>query len=345
MRKLVTKRTISELNAIDWADRIEIAWIDDWQVIVKKGEFKVGDTCVFHEIGCFVPNTSTYSFLKPLRTQNGSEGFKIKTMKMKGIVSQGLALPLNCFSDFIYAIPEDFDLAPLLGVVKWEDDVVDYNLNCKGEKVSTFPDFIRKTDEERLQNLSKYYNKEIKGKDFYVTLKLHGSSCTVYYKDGRLGVCSRNQEIEEIEGNAYWRAVRESGLDKALIDLCTQENTGGEIIISNLAIQCELVGPKINGNMNKFDGLELYAFNIWDIDHQRYWGPSLLFHAGNAFNFKTVPLLGIIEECEYTIPELLAMAEGPSINCDYREGIVFKRADGKFSFKAISKEFLLKEKD
>ncbi len=342
MRTLVSKKKIDALEEIPGADRIELAHIEGWQVIVRKGEFTTGSDCIFHEIGCFLPkNVAAYDFLKGDKFQNGTQGTRIKTMKMKGVLSQGLALPLSSFSDFIHAFPYDTDLSAPLGVSKWEDDV-DYTLNCKGEKVSTFPEFIRKTDEERVQNCSKQYEREIKGKDFYVTLKLHGSSCTVYYNNGKLGVCSRNQEIEETEGNAYWRAVRESGIDKALIEMCGSVDDENYI---NLAIQCELVGPKINGNMDKFDNLQLYAFNLWSIEEQKYYTPYMLYAAGELYGFKVVPLLGIIEECEHTIPELLAMADGKSINCDYREGVVFKRADGKFSFKAISNEFLLKEKD
>jgi RNA ligase (TIGR02306 family) len=200
MRKLATKRKIKQLLDIKGKDRIVLAIIDGWSVIVKKDEFNVGDECIFFEIDSFLPAVDPFTFLGTPTTYEGKQGYRLRTMRMASCLSQGLALPLTHF-----ILDYDRELDEQLGVVKYDVAEVCNQANgvglLAGNAGDKFPSFIPKTDEERIQNLTKYYE-QYKTEKFYVAEKLDGSSATFYLKDGLFGVCSRNMDLLETEGNS-----------------------------------------------------------------------------------------------------------------------------------------------
>ena len=109
-RKLASVVEISEILPIEGADKLELAKMKGkgWQVVVQKGEFNVGDLCVYFEIDSFLnPEDERYAFLKDrcLRrfvSKSGNvlrEGLKIKTIKLRGQISQGLLMPLEKFPE------------------------------------------------------------------------------------------------------------------------------------------------------------------------------------------------------------------------------------------------------
>ena len=340
MRQLVTIKPITEINPIDGADAIECAIIDGgWPVVVKKGEFQVNDNCVYFEIDSFLPIADErFAFLaSKATTWEGKQGMRIRTMRLRGQLSQGLALPLTLFPEF-YEVVEDTDLAALIGVEKWERPLP---TQLAGQAKGNFPLFLVRTDAERCQNLVRDIFERRAGEVYEVTVKLDGSSFTGYRFDDALGVCSRNLELkfEGNEENSFVRMFNSSKLGPAL-----------EALGQNIAIQGELMGPGIQGNREKLDKLELYVFAIYLIDSKRYATPAERWEIftqlqANGFTGNHVP----IHDDEFTITsdmniaDLLAMAEGPSLNHAIREGLVFKSLTSDFNFKAISNTFLLKE--
>lgn len=223
------------------------------------------------------------------------------------------------------------DVTELLGIVKYEPPIP---AELAGKVKGMFPSFLRKTDEERIQNLTENYN-EWKEKEFYVTEKLDGSSATYYLKDGEFGVCSRNLELLETEGNTFWKVARELDLENKL------RETG-----RNLSLQGELVGEGIQGNPYKIKGQTVYFFNVFDIDTRQYFTQKEMENFIQSLNLNTVPIL----DRNYTLPEtvedLLQYADSKSeLNKDFgREGVVVRSLDRSISFKVISNNFLLKEK-
>ena len=158
MRKLVTIRKVLNLIPIANADRIELVQLDDWFCIVKKGEFQIGDKAVYFEVDSFLPVESRYSFLESSKKEYlGVQGYRIKTMKMKGVVSQGLALPLSLFPEIK---GNEEDVTEKLKVIKY--DVAEASPSSNSLKAADasgkFPDFIPKTDQNRIQNLPRYYH-------------------------------------------------------------------------------------------------------------------------------------------------------------------------------------------
>ena len=213
-RKLATIQKIREIRPIEGADAIELAIINNWQVVVAKNVgHKVGDWVVYCEIDSFLPIREEFEFLRKssFKKMGDQEGFRLKTIRLRGQISQGLVLPISVLEgpdemkigvsqqpwgdqlqlgpyDNALVIEEGVDVSEILGIVKYEPPIP---AQLAGKVKGYFPSFIRKTDEERVQNLTKEYE-GWKAQKFYVTEKLDGSSATFYLKDGVFGVCSRN---------------------------------------------------------------------------------------------------------------------------------------------------------
>lgn len=337
MRKLVTIRKVSNIEPIPEADRIELAQIDGWKCIVRKGEFTIGDTALYFEIDSFIPeDDSRFKFLEndKVRTHSdGSKGYRIKSKKMKGVLSQGLLLPLSEFPECTNNIMEDY--SDLLKIKVWEAPIP---VTMRGTVKNSFPGFIRKTDQERIQNLPEFFDL-YKDVEFEETEKLDGTSCTVYCIGDQIGVCSRNLEFKENGDDIYWKTIKDSSIDVALKNICKD---------INLALQGEIIGPGIQKNLYKLQKHEFRLFDIWDIDNQCY-----LTHSQRKEAFLDLSLMCKIEHVPFirntkifsettTMNELLNYSSGysliePSL---VREGIVFKSFDGKVSFKVINNIFL-----
>ena len=342
-RKLATIRKISELRGIEGADKIELAIVDGWQVVVAKDvEHKVGNKVVYCEIDSFLPIRDEFEFLRKssYKKMGDQEGFRLKTIKLRGQVSQGLILPIGVIPVAQFAsahdLPEGMDVTEMLGIVKYEPPIP---AELAGKVKGLFPSFLHKTDEERVQNLVKEYGEwkyQSKHK-FYVTEKLDGSSATYYINNGEFGVCSRNLELLETEGNTFWKVARELDLENKIKSLG-----------KNICFQGELIGEGIQGNPYKIKGHTVRFYTGFDID-KRERIPFINFAVTlQDLSLDIVPVLN--EDYGFMLPEtvedMLKYAEGKSVlnaNTE-REGVVVRSMDGTISFKAISNKFLLEEK-
>jgi RNA ligase (TIGR02306 family) len=341
-RKLASVRKIIDLSPIEGADKIELATIDGWKVVVAKDvNHKVGDLIVYCEVDSFLPVREEFEFLRKtsFKKMGDQEGFRLRTTKLRGQISNGLIVPLEVLlkhgisSDDVY---EGLDVTGILGIIKYEPPVP---AELSGKVKGLFPSFIRKTDEERIQNLASDYEKyRVKNKlggKFYVTEKLDGSSATFYVKDEVFSVCSRNLELLETEGNTFWKVARELDLEDKLRTLGF-----------NVCLQGELIGESIQGNPYKIKGQTVRFFNGFNIDTQENI-PFLEFvELTQKLGLKTVPILEFDFDLPNSIDNMLEYAESPSIlNTNFsREGVVVRSYDRTISFKSISNQFLLNEK-
>lgn len=315
----------------------------------KKGEFEVGKNAIYFEIDSWIPHWIAPFLTKPgqfPKVYNGVEGQRLKTIKLKGQISQGLLLPLpehfentfgNCETllQFVNVPVEGFDLTEALGIQKWERPEAN---NTRSTAKGNFPYFIPKTDQERVQNLSKQLDKwKEKDYTFEITEKLDGSSMTVYVKGETSGVCSRNLELKDNEESPcnWWKVTKEQNLIGKL-------STLGR----NLAIQGELIGPGIQGNKYGITELDFYCYDIFDIDNQVYLDASERQNICVALAIKHVPFIGFGRlEFIGDTASILAFAESKSFigTKPEREGVVFKcTRNPSVSFKAISNKWLLK---
>ena len=374
-RKLASIKRIDNIHDIPNKDRISVATIGGWEVIVKKEEFEVGDLCVFFEIDSFLPDVPAFQFLpdKTKKEYKGKTGYRLKTMKLSGVISQGLALPISTFHNLLHDSLRvlDTDITETLGVIKYDVQETQKGSNTSpisGPKKGSFPSFIPKTDQQRIQNLTHYFEtrKEVMYEE---SLKLDGSSCTMYKIRGELnwwgkikellgfkveakphfGVCSRNLEISRqddkettFDNNGVTSVYKQSDFWKAAIKYSIEDK-----LPLNYAIQGELIAPNIQGNHEKVQEVEYYVFDIYDIMEGRYLTPGerATFMVTHMEGVEHVPVLGyvsIFKECTDT-KELLVRVEGESMNPGtISEGRVYKAMDGSHSFKCISNKYLLK---
>jgi len=335
-RKLATIRVISDIRPIEGADMIELATVGGWNVVVAKNVgHKVGDHVVYCEIDSFLPIKEEFEFLRKssYKKMGDQEGFRLKTIKLRGQVSQGLILPMSVFGEFGWTAYEGLDVTDRLGIVKYEPPIP---AELAGKVKGGFPSFLHKTDEERVQNLVKEYSeyKLTSVHQFYMTEKLDGSSATFYMNEGEFGVCSRNLELLETEGNTFWKVARELDLENKLKDK------------GNICLQGELIGEGIQGNPYKIKGQTVYFFNAFDIDKQTRLGINEFLVLLDDMELSSVPILDVAMLLPETVTGMLELAEGKSRlnNNTEREGVVVRSLDNTISFKAISNKFLLSEK-
>jgi RNA ligase (TIGR02306 family) len=357
-RKLVTVQVVDALDPIEGADRIEVASVLGWKIVVQKGLYKVGQMVAFFEIDSFLPILPIFEFLRKSSyrvTKELGEGFRIKTCKLRGQISQGLLMPLEEVG-VLYADRDQVgrDITEEMRVRKYEPN---QSVLLSGVAAGAFPYYIPKTDEPRVQNLTR--EKQAWADDFFVvTKKEDGSSMTVFVEvaedlvavlpDGigdiskpgwRVGVCSRNWEVKDEDNNTYWKVAKEIGLVAALNQMGI-----------NVAIQGELVGPGVQSNPGKYDKLRFKIFNVWMIAEQRYLSHEERHRFIWAINtlFKTEleqvdSLHGVIKGVTTLTPVLDSLVQqmGKDI-----EGIVFKSVEHpERSYKYINPNYLLKDKD
>ena len=346
MRRLASIRKIADIRPIQGADAIEVAVVDGWKVVVKKGEYSVGDLAVYLEIDSWVPSELAPFLSKGQapREYNGVKGERLRTVKLRGQVSQGLLLDITVddgwhyinsvasdthesrFVDLGETVVEGQDVTELLGVQKWEPEIP---AQLQGQVRGLFPThLIPKTDQERIQNC--FAEIEAKGDVTYeVTLKMDGTSCTIFRWEDELRVCSRNLELK----------VNDENRDNTMVRMALKY---GHRIPNGVAVQGEIMGPGVQGNREQFKEHEFFVFDIYDIDNQFYVDSISRQVACNDYGMKMVPVIDARAAAPESVDAGLAMADGPSITHKIREGLVWKcNDDPSFSFKTISNKYLL----
>lgn len=343
MRKLVTCRKITAIYPIKNADKIEEICIDGWSIVAQKGIHSEGDVVVFFEIDSFLPENDERfeSFMQfGVKQFNNVRGHRVKTKKLRGVYSQGVIIPISEFPEI--KVDFDKDFADEVGVVKWEkSEVTGYTGDTKG----TFPGFLIKSDQDRIQNVYGKLVRDYADEIFVGTLKMDGSSVTVFYDESgdELGICSRNQQLKldmeqplDQQGKFIEGASR-SGLFDKVMKL-------NRIYGGSWAIQGELVGHGIQGNFEKFDQYQVFTYNIFDIDNHQFVNYTDFALMSDKVELDCVPV--IYDDCEILkeeMPKIIKMADGKGLRCSYREGIVWKQVYGNKQFKAISNKYLDKE--
>lgn len=326
MRTLASIQRIKALAPIVGADAIEKATVLGWQLVVKKGEFQVGDLAVYCEIDSLLPDRPEFEFLK-------ARGMRIRTIRLRGEISQGICFPLGILPGGVELV-EGNDVTEIIDVGKYEPAIP---ACLSGIMKGGFPGFIPKTDETRVQVMQEMLDKYA-GTQCYVTEKRDGSSVTYYLQDGEFGVCSRNLELFESPENSLWMVARSLQIEEKL-------RARGD----NHALQGEIVGEGIQGNLYKLQGQTVFFFNLFDITAYRFLDFARFEAAMQEMELQSVPVLDRAYTLISDIPQLVALGTGRSTLSNVeREGVVIRPLIetrdlmGRVTFKAINPEFLLK---
>jgi RNA ligase (TIGR02306 family) len=338
MRKLASIQTIKEVKNHPNADNIEIVVFENigWQCVSRKGEFKAGDRAVFFEIDSLIP--MKYEWIKFLQDQNHPEKpAKLKTMRFRGEISQGLALPISILPPDC-VIEEGKDVTETLEITKYEPEIP----ACLNGIVKGARRWIPKTEEERVQASPKLID-EFQNRLVVITQKIDGTSCTIAYNDGEEDVCGREWSYNEGD-NTYWKVARKYDVLRKLKEISKQTGI-------NYGIQGEIAGPSIELNRLALKDHDLFVFNVRNINIGRYLGFYEYKEFCDRLQLQMVPILQIAKFEWKSVEELLELAKGKYVSGNHQEGIVIRPVEefysevlrGRASFKAVNNDYLLEK--
>ena len=347
MRKLASIQRIWKIEPIEGADRIELAYVLGWQCVVNKGQFQPMDLAIYFEIDSFLPVRDEFEFMRASsyrKTDIMGEGFRLRTMKFRGQISQGLLLPISQFSE----IPEDIelgaDVTEALGIRKWE---IEEKVTTGGTVIGNLPIDVPHTDETRVQAEPDLIA-DFAGLEYYISTKMDGSSHSVSLDEEGFHVTGHNFEYKDDGKSAFYELVKRDDIEAKMRKY--YEDNG----LLLLTVQGELCAPGIQKNRLKLTRPEWYVFTI-RVDGKRL-GLKEMQEICMNLGLQMVPIeeVGTNLPSKYpTVEALLERADGEYPKGGKKEGIVIRptepiyneRISGALSMKVVSNKYLLKNED
>lgn len=347
MRKLASIQSVISVEPIEGADKIELAHVLGWQCVVNKGQMQAGDKAVYFEIDSFLPVRAEFEFLRSnsyRKTDLMGEGFRLRTMKFRGQVSQGLLLPITAFPQIPADTEVGADVTELLGVKKWE---IEEAASSGGTIIGTLPMDVPKTDETRVQADPELIG-EFAGLEYYISTKMDGSSHSVSVDADGFHVAGHNYEYKNDGASGFYELVKRDGIEEKVTDYAKRNG------LQLFTIQGEFCAPGIQKNRLRLTRPEWYVFTT-RINGKRV-GFRKMQEICSELGLNLVP----IEEVDTDLPSkyptvdtLLARADGEYPNGGRKEGIVIrptepvfsKRISGALSMKVVSNKYLLKNEE
>lgn len=339
-RKLASIQLVQRITPIEGADRIESVGVLGWNCVAQKGQFQVGDRCVYFELDSFLPIRPEFEMLRDSSYKNSSlmgEGFRLKTQKFRGCLSQGLVMPVSILPEGCYSVGED--VSALLGVKEWAREE---EMDVYGTIIADMPAFLKRTGEFRIQSYPDLIS-EMTGKPYYISNKIDGTSTTLFVKDGQLGICGHDN-LYAAETHKYRDLVQ-----AYLTELQAQTQ------YRNVAVQGEMAGPGICGNRAGLKEVGFYAFNVMDLDTYTYLDFEDFLQFCKLTKIPTVEIVERGEAFSYSTEDLLSMVDGAYQQTGKRrEGIVVRSqktqdskvlGNARLSFKVLNNKYLLKNGD
>lgn len=319
---------------------LELVKFEDigWQCVARAGEFVVGDLAVYIEISTVVPEHPVFEFLR-------ARHWKVKTVRLCGVLSQGLALPVQEIQSFVDIAIDDVqvgeDVSIVMGITRYEAPI-DVRINGTG-RVRTFPsEVVPRTDEERVQSFPHILD-HFRGMNVVATLKHDGTSATYFWdvEQDKLRVCSRNMEKLDPDESVYWQVLK----TQPDIERICKENP-------MLVFQGEITGPAIQKNRMARKQPVFTLFNVFDRDDGSYIPQYYAKFLLDGYDVPWVETVYEWSEFDATIEELLELAKGfyPGTK-NPREGIVLRPLmeekyvyvlGGRLSCKVINNDYLEK---
>ena len=342
-RKLASIQVVDKIERHADADSLDIATILGWQTITKIGEVILGERVIYCEIDSMLPYKAEWlpiAVKDRIAKENVAAPFRIRTIKLRGKVSQGLIIPLNNFLPlYLRSLEVGHDVTSILGITKYDPPPLSENCALfQSRRAGSFPSrLLNKTDERRIQSYPDLLT-DLNGKPYNITVKMDGTSVTYLIdpQSQNFLVCSRNMVRERPINPSlcpYWCMAVKYDIEAKLK------------LIPHIAIQGEICGPNIQKNLAKLDSFELFVYNLIDINEKRRLPLyTMLSLCSSTLELQTVPLEERGPAFGYTnIKQLLDKAKGRYLGTkNAREGLVIRSIDQTISFKVINNEYLLK---
>lgn len=299
MQRLAYIGKITELSPIPGADLIVAATVvcgqgGKWLGVVRKDDFGVGDSAQVFLQDALLPPLPRYAFLEKSK-------YRIRMRRLKGVPSECLIMPM---ADLAGNVGDD--VTDILQVTKYEKPIP---ACISGETLGDFPGFIPHTDEPNFQGVPELVD-ALRGKPYYTTVKMDGTSTTAYKHQGHFGVCSRNWEKKENDTNAFWQIAKRYNI--------------AEWLPEGVALQWETIGPGIQKNPAGLKQVEPRLFDVYFIGIPRYGSLEELVSIAKLGNFPMVPILESGGSFNMSDEELRVYAEGLYGNGHEREGVVVR---------------------
>ena len=235
----------------------------------------------------------------------------------------------------------------------WGKKIMFFFFGKKKDKKSQWPAWVKKTDEERVQNMAWILQDK---SEWFATEKIDGTSTTFTMKGrGRkreFYICSRNVVFDKpdkkcfYETNVYTEMAEKYNIENVLDALMTFFENTNQRDVEFVTIQGETYGEGIQKRDYGLKGHDFMAFNLivgFKDGEVKRFNPSVMTTILIDYGIPCVPIVNAYFILPDTVDELLVIATDKSaIDGGMREGLVFRDANGERSFKAVSNEFLLK---
>ena len=347
MRKLASIQRIWKIEPIEGADRIELAHVLGWQCVVNKGQFQPMDIGVYFEIDSFLPIRPEFEFMRATSYKKSDvmgEGFKLRTMRFRGEISQGLLLPLSQFPQIPAETEIGTDVTELIGVKKWE---IEERVTTGGTAIGTLPYDIPHTDETRVQEEPALIQ-AFAGLEYYISTKMDGSSHSIGIDENGFHVTGHNYEYKDDGTSSFYELVKARGYREKMEAFAKKEN------LATFTVQGELCAPGIQQNRLRLIKPEWYVFTIRE--NGKRVGLRRMLEICDLLGLEHVPIeeVGVDLPSKYpTVEALLARADGDYPKGGKKEGIVVRPTEPVFcplisaslSMKIVSNKYLLKNEE
>ena len=345
-RKLASIQRIYGVEPIEGAERIELAHVLGWQCVVNKGQFQPMDLAVYFEIDSFLPIRPEFEFLRSSSYKKNDilgEGFRLRTQRFRGQISQGLLLPMDKFPEIPTDIDLGTDVSELLGVRKWE---IEERATTGGTVIGTLPMDFPHTDETRVQENPELIQ-AFTGLEYYISTKMDGSSHSIGVDEYGFHVTGHNYEYKDDGNSSFYDLVNRRGYKEKVETFVSERG------LASLTIQGELCAPGIQGNRLKLAKPEWYVFTV--MENGKRVGYKRMLEICKVLKMTTVP----VEEVDTDLPSryptvdtLLERADGNYPSGGTKEGIVIRPTEpvyshligAELSMKVVSNKYLLKNK-
>ena len=352
MHELATVSVIQDIRPIGGKDRIVLARVENYDSIVQKDGFKVGDKVIYVYYDAVLPVRPELEFLRKRCWSERLQGFRIRPMKMGGHVSEGLVLPITLIEGG-GDLPVGTVVTQQLGIRRYEGGQSQKEpsrplwwmrhpmlralmklFGHDGSRPSRgYPEHVPKSDEENIEKC--WDSVRMLDDEFIVTEKMEG--CAAMYVLDRWGRLHSYSHNREVGASGCWGGIATG---------CSMRDAlrkAGRSLGIRIAVEGEICGPSIQKNIYGFPSYRFFLYGAYDADSGRRLGWCELERVASLTGLDLVPLIGRTKVLG-TIDDMLAMCEGESVFSTRertvpREGLVWRTEDGGVHFKCKSRPY------